>query len=123
MKNYLIAGLAIVLFILSGAIQAQEQKTKRTEQFSNKEVNVWKTVIYPTTKNNLSMHRHEHNRVLVALTDGLLKITNNKGKVHYLKLQKDKAYYLTKDIPNELHNDVNVTKHPIKVMVIELNNG
>ena len=54
------------------------------------------------------------------MTDGLLKITNDKGKTHYLKLKKDKAYFLAKDPINELHNDENLSDHPISVMVIEL---
>lgn len=66
------------------------------------------------------MHRHDYDRVIVALSNGLLKITNDKGKTHYLKLEKNKAYYLTKDPLHELHKDENMTKHPITVMVIEL---
>ena len=66
------------------------------------------------------MHRHDYDRVLVALSNGTLKITNNKGDVHYLKLKKNKAYYLPKDPMDELHQDENITQHPITVMVIEL---
>ncbi len=101
--------------------QANTATTKRIEQFANKQVKVWRTVIYPTSSQSLTLHRHDHNRVLVALTNGLLKITNDKGQVHYLHLIKDKAYYLKKDIPNELHKDENLTQYPIKIMVIELN--
>lgn len=120
MNKYWIAVFSFISLALTANVQAQVQATKRVEQFSNTQVNVWKTIIYPSAKKTLAMHRHENNRVLVALTDGLLKITNNHGKVHYLKLEKDKAYYLTKDVPNELHNDENVTDHTIKVIVVEL---
>jgi hypothetical protein len=123
MKKYSIALLCVLLSPTISLAQAKIEKTQRIEQFSNDKVNVWKTIVYPTTGKALAMHRHEHNRVVVALSDGLLKITNTKGKTHYLKLEKDKAYYLTKDLPNELHNDENVTNHPIKVMVIELNDS
>lgn len=94
--------------------------TKRIEQFNNDKVKVWKTLIYPSQNNKLPMHRHEHDRVVVALTDGRLKITNSHGKVHYFNLRKNKAYFLAKDPINELHNDENVTNKVIKVMVIEL---
>ena len=94
--------------------------TTRIPQFSNAQVDVWKTIIYPTAGHALKMHRHEHDRVLVALESGTLKITNDNGKVHMLKLQKNKAYYLSRDIPNELHMDENITSHPIKVLVVEL---
>ena len=66
------------------------------------------------------MHRHDYDRVIVALSNGVLKVTNNKGKTHELKLVKNKAYYLSKDPLHELHTDENMTKHPITVMVIEL---
>ncbi|HAT8152112.1 TPA: hypothetical protein JA359_11355 [Legionella pneumophila] len=112
----------LMIFILgTSALQAAGLSTQRIEQLSNARVTVWKTIIYPSSKQVLPMHRHDNDRVLVALTDGTLKITNNKGKVHYLKLKKGKAYYLTKDVPDELHNDENVTNHPIQVMVIQLN--
>ncbi|MCL9685296.1 hypothetical protein MJ258_13575 [Legionella sp. EUR-108] len=120
MKNYWRIALAVLLGTTTGLVQAKGELTKRVEQFSNSKVTVWKTIIYPASGQALAMHRHEHDRVVVALTDGLLKITTNKGKTHYLKLEKDKAYYLGKDVPNELHNDVNMTNHAVKVMVIEL---
>nr|WP_231865939.1 hypothetical protein [Legionella fallonii] len=118
-KNWFIA-LGMVLGASAGIVHAKNEATHREEQFSNNKVSVWKTIIYPASGQALTMHRHEHDRVVVALTDGLLKITNDKGKIHYLKLEKDKAYYLTKDVPDELHNDVNMTDHQVKVMVIEL---
>ncbi len=120
MNKHFTALVVFAFLTTIGITHAQTQATKRIEQFSNNQVKVWKTIIYPTYKQSLAMHRHEHNRVLVALTNGLLKITNDKGKLHYLRLEKNKAYYLRKDIPNELHKDENVTHYPIKVMVIEL---
>ncbi len=120
MKKQCFIALGLLLGTIAGITQAKNETTHRIEQFSNDKVNVWRTVIYPVPGQALTMHRHEHDRVVVALTNGLLKITNDKGKIHYLKLEKDKAYYLTKDRANELHNDVNMTNHEIKVMVIEL---
>jgi hypothetical protein len=119
-KKYWLAVLAALFTTTAGLAQAKGELTRRVEQFSNGKVAVWKTIIYPASGQALAMHRHEHDRVVVALTDGLLKITTNKGMTHYLKLEKDKAYYLSKDVPNELHNDMNMTNHAVKVMVIEL---
>lgn len=121
MRKYIIFILSILAFLTSINSYAEEQKTVRIPQLSNKEVSVWTTVIYPNKKQILKMHRHEHNRVIVALDNGLLKVVNNKGKEHFLKLEKDKAYYLSKDVPGELHTDENMSNHPIKVVVIELN--
>jgi len=94
--------------------------TERIGLFSNNRVSVWKTIIYPSSKQALKMHRHDFDRVVVALTDGLLKVTTSKGKTHYMQFKKDKAYYLSKDIPGEIHTDENIGKRPIKVIVIEL---
>jgi hypothetical protein len=117
MKNAIILSLIMCApFTLS-----HSSTSNRQMEFSNETVTVWKTEVYPSNKNQLSMHRHDHDRVVVALTDGKLKIKDNKGKIHYFTLVKHKAYYLTKDKPNELHTDENVTKHQIVVMVIELN--
>lgn len=103
-----------------GMTLAAPQQTARTPEFSNAEVNVWQTVIYPAKNQILKLHRHEFNRVLVAFDSGTLKITNDKGKTHLLTLAKDHAYYLQKDIPGELHMDENISQSPIKVMVIEI---
>jgi beta-alanine degradation protein BauB len=118
MKKY--HPLVIFLFLLITTDTALAQITTRTPEFSNSKAKAWKTVIYPSSKNALKMHRHEHDRVLVALNSGRLKITNDQGATHYLKLKKHHAYYLPKDPPHELHQDENITKHPIQVFVIEL---
>lgn len=119
MRNFCKLALVFTFLIFINVSHAMIATTKRIPQFSNDKVKIWKTILYPTSKQILKMHRHEHDRVLVALTGGRLKITNNKGKVHYLNLEKDKVYYLSKDIPHELHTDENVSTHPIKVIVIE----
>ena len=121
MRYHLILSVASLFLLMSHLVNASPSTT-RTAQFSNDKVSAWETIIYPSANQALKMHRHEHDRVVVAFNDGLLKITNDKGKVHYLKLEKNKAYYLTKDVPGELHNDENTSGHPIKVVVIELNN-
>ncbi len=121
MKKYLITLLICIL--ISGVPTTYAQSTARIQQFSNDKTNVWKTIIYPTSTQVLTMHRHDYDRVIVALSNGLLKITTDKEKTHYLKLEKNKAYYLTKDPLHELHKDENMTNHPIAVMVIELKNN
>ncbi len=108
------------LFLVTAAIYADMSNTGRTPQFSNDQVTVWQTIIYPSKGQQLTMHRHENNRVLVAFDSGTLKITDNTGKTHYLKLEKDKSYWLTKDAPGETHTDENISDHPIKVLVMEV---
>lgn len=122
MRKYITLILYILPFLIAMNSYADAKKTVRTPQLSNEKVSVWTTVIYPNKDHILKMHRHEHNRVIVALDNGLIKVVNNKGEEHFLKLEKDKAYYLSKDLSNELHTDENMGKHPIKVVVIELKN-
>lgn len=114
---------SMVLILMMASLTtgiAHAALTKRISQINNTKVNVWKTIIYPTKKAQLMMHRHDYDRVVVALTDGLLKVTNSKDQVHYLKLEKGMSYYLKKDPEGELHVDENMTKHPVSVVVIEL---
>jgi hypothetical protein len=110
------------MFFISITSYANTYKTTRLPQFSNNKVTVWQTTIYPNKTQVLKMHRHEYDRVLVAFDNGTLKITNDKGKTHYLKLVKEQAYYLKKDIAGELHIDENLSRHAIKILVIELKN-
>ncbi|MDR3441631.1 MAG: hypothetical protein P4L65_01300 [Legionella sp.] len=120
MRTYCKLIFCIFSLFLSINAYADTTSSTRIPLISNKEVSVWKTIIYPAKEQILKLHRHENNRIVVALTGGKLKVTDNKGKVHYLTLKKDKAYYLSKDIPGELHTDENVGKDPVKVVVIEL---
>ena len=94
--------------------------TQRHLQISNPQVNVWQTLIYPHSSQALKSHRHENDRVVVALNSGVLKVKNSKGKSHYLKLVKGQAYYLAKDKPGEMHTDENVGSQALKVIVVEL---
>lgn len=122
MTIYFKIALVYLFYSLVNPLYALAPISQRIPQFSNDNVVVWETIIYPTSRQGLKMHRHAHDRVVVALSNGTLKITNNKGAVHYLKLKKDTSYYLGKDTPKELHTDENIGNHPIKVIVIELKN-
>lgn len=113
--------LMITAFLVFNSNAFAAAGTQRIPQFTNEKVAVWETIIYPESGQVLKMHRHEHDRVVVALDSGELKITNDKKQTHFLKLVKNKAYYLSKDVPGEMHSDENISKHPIRVMVIELN--
>lgn len=109
--------LAAIIMLASTITSAA---TNRIPQFSNDKVNVWKTTIYPQANEKLAAHRHEHDRVLIAFDDGVLKVVNDKGESHNLVLKKKEAYYLSKDVPNEMHTDENLSSHKIRVMVVEL---
>jgi len=119
MKKQMILLAINIIFSMIATTHASSNTVRITE-FSNDKVNVWRTTILPGTSQILKMHRHDYNRVLVAFDDGVLKIKNNKGDIHYLNLVKNKAYYLKKDLLDEIHSDENVTDHSISVLVTEL---
>jgi beta-alanine degradation protein BauB len=98
--------------------QAPKSTTVRTPQLENESVRVWKTSIAPGQP--LTLHRHENGRVIVALTDGTLRIVKESGDSKTVTWEKGKAYWLAADPPGEKHGDLNEGKDPIEVMVVEL---
>jgi beta-alanine degradation protein BauB len=62
-----------------GTIRSQEAgtQTQRIPQFENEDVKVWKSVVMPNAP--LTMHRHEHPRVIIALSGGTMKIVEQNG--------------------------------------------
>jgi quercetin dioxygenase-like cupin family protein len=97
--------------------QAQKQ-TRRIPQFDNETVKVWRSVIAPNAP--LTMHRHEHPRVIVALNGGTISIVEDNGKSHAHVWETGKAYWLPANPPKTMHADVNNGDQPIEVMVVEL---
>jgi hypothetical protein len=115
--------LACVLSFTAGAglmwAQQQAPVTRREPQFENEHMKVWKSIIQP--RQPLSQHRHEHGRALIALTDGVLKVVDQNGKlINTYNWEKGKAYWLDKDPPVQTHADVNETDKAIEVIVVEL---
>ena len=119
---------AILLASLSfasgaGFVGARQQApvTRRVPQFENSEVTVWKTIIEPNQP--LVMHRHEHGRTLIALTDGVLQVVDSAGKVKdTYNLKAGSAMWLDKDPPVVTHADVNRSGRTIEVIVVQLKN-
>jgi beta-alanine degradation protein BauB len=111
--------LGVVLFAGVVAVcSEQTNQTQRFPQFENDDVKVWKTVVIPNTP--LAMHRHEHPRVIVALTGGTMKIVEQTGASQTNQWETGKAYWLPASPPNSMHSDVNAGDQPIEVMVVEL---
>jgi quercetin dioxygenase-like cupin family protein len=98
----------------------QTNQTQRYPQFENDEVKVWKSVVMPNTP--LAMHRHEHGRVIIALTGGTMKIVESSGGEETHVWETGKAYWLPKNAPGTTHSDVNAGDKPIEVMVVEIKN-
>jgi hypothetical protein len=66
------------------------------------------------------MHRHDRARCIVGLKGGVLKKTEEDGRVSNLVFETGKAYWLPKDPPNELHADVYEGEDDVVVIVTEL---
>lgn len=111
--------LAIVFF--SGVVAGQVNlNTMRLPQFENESVKVWKSTVVPNSP--LPLHRHEHPRVIIALTGGSMKIAEENGESEVHQWETGKAYWLPANRPGTQHSDVNVGDKPIEVMVVELLN-
>jgi hypothetical protein len=80
--NTVLGRAAILMAFLLGAAAAMYSQqgatqTQRIAQFENEDVKVWKSVILPNAP--LTMHRHEHPRVIVALSGGTMNIVEQDG--------------------------------------------
>ena len=114
---------ALVLLLGAfGTLRSQQPsaQTQRTPQFENENVKVWKSVIVPNTP--LTLHRHDHGRVIIALQGGTIKIVEQSGSSEQHVWETGRAYWLPANAPNTLHADVNAGDKPIEVMVVELKN-
>jgi beta-alanine degradation protein BauB len=93
-------------------------QTQRFPQFENEDVKVWKSIILPNAP--LPLHRHDHPRVIIALSGGTMKIVDQSGAAETHIWETGKAYWLPANPPGTLHQDVNAGAKPIEVIVVEL---
>ena len=114
--------LASVAFLGGVALHSQftagNPQSLRIPQFDNDAVKVWKSVVLP--KQPLSLHRHDHPRVVVALTGGTMNFVDSSGTREEAVWEAGKAYWLPSMPPGAMHADVNVGEKPVEVMLIEL---
>lgn len=112
--------VVVVLLIPFGAMRSEQStiQTQRFGQFENEDVRVWRSVITPNAP--LTMHRHDHPRVIIALQGGTMKIVEQNGPTEEHVWETGKAYWLPANPPNAMHADVNAGDKPIEVMVVEL---
>ena len=107
------------LLLTAIALTPQQQaQTQRIPQFENEDVKVWRSVVVPNSP--LTMHRHEHGRVIIPIVGGTMKIVTQGGGTETHQWDTGNAYWLPANPPNTQHADVNAGKDPIEVMVVEL---
>lgn len=112
---------AIALTPVCTLTSQQPAGTERTPQFENDDVKVWKTVIMPNAP--LTMHTHDHPRVIVALSGGTMKVVNEDGSSETHRWDTGQAYWLPLEEGKKRHADANLGDKPIEVMVVELKNA
>ena len=110
--------LVPIAFMAGFALAQTAPQTGREALFDNAEVKVWKSVVVPNAP--LTMHRHEHGRVIIALKGGTMKIVEQSGGSEAHVWNTGKAYWLPANAPGTMHADVNAGDQPIEVMVVEL---
>ena len=122
MKRLSVRRIAMMVLVLAAVSVVRSQnsatRTQRFPQFENEDVKVWKSVVMPNAP--LTMHRHEHPRVIIALNGGTMKIVDSTGKAEEHVWETGKAYWLPMNPPGTTHADVNAGDKPIEVMVVEL---
>ena len=109
---------ALVLTPFSTLTPQQAAQVQRIPQFENEEVTVWKTLVTPNAP--LTMHTHQHPRVIVALTGGNMKVVYEDGGAEMHPWETGKAYWLPIEEGKKRHADLNTGDKPIEVMVVEL---
>ena len=121
-SRLMMSGVVAAVFVAGvavGALQQQATGTRREPQFENSNVRVWKSIIMPNQP--LALHRHDFGRTIVALKGGTLDVVDKDGKtMKQMVWETGKAYWLDADPPNEQHGDLNRTKEPIEVIVVEM---
>jgi hypothetical protein len=122
MRKLTIGAVLAVVFgagVAVGALQQQATGTRREPQFENEHVRVWKSIIMPNQP--LSLHRHDHGRTIVALKGGTLDVVDGSNTtLQQMTWETGKAYWLGHDPVGQQHGDLNRTKEPIEVIVVEM---
>ena len=108
----------IPALLLTAIALTPQQQTQRVQQFENDDVKVWRSVVVPNAP--LTMHRHEHGRVIIPIQGGTMKIVTQAGASETHQWDVGNAYWLGANKPGEMHADVNAGTKPIEVMVVEL---
>jgi hypothetical protein len=116
--------LTALVLALFAAIRSQtswtqtQTQTQRVQLIENDDVKVWRSLVLPNSP--LTMHRHEHPRVIIPLTGGTMNIVDQSGAKEVHVWEAGKAYWLPANPPNTMHADVNAGDKPIEVVVVEL---
>jgi hypothetical protein len=96
-RNRWLLTLALTVGLTGAAATQTPTATRRTPQFDNESVRVWKSVIAPGQP--LSLHRHENGRVIVALVGGTLEIVKESGESRSVSWETGKGLLAARRSP------------------------
>jgi hypothetical protein len=118
-RSVLLSAISLIPF--AALTPQQVSQVQRIPQFENEDVAVWKTTVMPNAP--LAMHTHQHPRVIIALSGGMMKVINEDGTSEAHPWDTGKAYWLSSEEGKKRHADANQGSKPIEVMVVELKNA
>jgi redox-sensitive bicupin YhaK (pirin superfamily) len=121
MKALINQALLASALLFTAALPLAPQESVRVPQFENDNVRVWRTNVMPNAP--LTLHRHDHPRVIIPLAGGTITIRQQSGASETHRWETGKAYWLGVDPPGQLHVDIDAGPKPIEVMVVELKSG
>ncbi|KTD45486.1 hypothetical protein Lqui_2957 [Legionella quinlivanii] len=116
MKKKRLLGLALLL--CSFSLMAGECKTSRENYFENEDAKAWITTLCP--KDILAYHSHQFPRVIVPQEDGSLQVVYRSGERRIIQLTKSMPMFLDTAQGQELHQDINIGKTALHILVIEI---
>lgn len=121
MTRYLSRFLLCIIIVPSLSFAATTCKTARHQFFEKKEAKVWSTTIYPGKR--LAFHTHQTARILIPQESGTLEVLYKNGKKEIVKLVKNTPSYLPVSEGIKPHQDINIGKRPLHLIVISLKNS
>ncbi|RAP38532.1 MULTISPECIES: hypothetical protein [Legionella] len=107
-----------VLSLCSFSLMAGECKTSRENYFENEDAKAWITTLCP--EDILAYHSHQFPRVIVPQEDGSLQVVYRSGEKRIIQLKKSIPLFLDTAQGQELHQDINIGKTALHILVIEL---
>ena len=120
MKRWI--GVSFVLGVLLGVGVMRSQQgatgTQRIVQFENDDVKVWKSIVVPHAP--LTMHRHEHGRVIIALEGRHDEDRRAERRKRGARVGDREGLLAARECSGTMHADMNAGDQPIEVMVVEM---
>jgi hypothetical protein len=115
-----VAGILVCAAVAAAAgfVWAQPRaEMQRVPQFDNARAVAWRSVIPAGTESTL--HRHDRQRVIVAIAGGDLKTITASGETTVNHYQTGNAYFQEPMPAGVTHKDVNDTSKTIELIVVE----